>query len=134
MANVYQNASGVWLVRFRFGSRQYYRSLGTADEKQANGVKAQVEETLWLLKRGRLSLPAGAGPDEAAIFILSGGKATQRPVVAPATACKRAASRCSFLRSRASASLRSRAAKISASWPANLSAGAMYPMALCRRT
>ncbi len=84
MATVYQNATGVWLIRFRFGGRQFYRSLGTAEEKAAKGVKAQVEETLGLLKRGRLSLPPGAGPDEAALFIMSGGKATQRPVVAPA--------------------------------------------------
>jgi hypothetical protein len=82
MANLYQNAAGVWLVRFRFGGRQYYRSLDTTDEKVANGAKAQVEETLGLLKRGRLSLPAGAGPDEAGLFIISAGKIAQRPTVA----------------------------------------------------
>jgi len=84
MATLYQNASGVWLIRFRFSGRQYYRSLDTTDQKEANGVKAQVEETLGLLKRGRLSLPPGAGADEAGLFIISGGKITHRPVVAPA--------------------------------------------------
>ena len=54
MANLYQNTSGVWLIRFRFSGRQYYRSLETTDEKAAKGVKAVVEETLGLLKRGRL--------------------------------------------------------------------------------
>ena len=84
MANLYQNAAGVWLIRFRFDGRQYYRSLDTVDEKEATGVKAQVEETLGLLKRGRLSLPPSAGFDEAALFIISGGKITERPAVAPA--------------------------------------------------
>jgi integrase len=83
MANLYQNTAGVWLVRFRFGGRQYYRSLDTTDEKQANGAKAQVEETLGLLKRGRLALPPGAGADEAGLFIISGGKVAHRPTVTP---------------------------------------------------
>ena len=81
MANLYENAAGVWLIRFRFDGRQYYRSLDTVDEKEATGVKAQVEETLGLLKRGRLSLPPSAGFDEAALFIISGGKITERPAV-----------------------------------------------------
>ena len=71
------------MVRFRFAKRQYYRSLETSEEKTALGVKAQVEETLGLLKRGRLSLPPGATPDDAGTFILSGGKVAQRPKVAP---------------------------------------------------
>lgn len=83
MANLYQNRSGVWLIRFRFGGRQYYRSLDTTDEGSAKGVKALVEETLGLLKRGRLSLPERADPDEAALFIISGGKITRRPTVEP---------------------------------------------------
>ena len=83
MANLYQNTSGVWLIRFRFGGRQYYRSLDTTDEKFANGVKSQVEETLGLLKRGRVSLPDGADSDEAGLFIISGGKVTRGPTVRP---------------------------------------------------
>ena len=70
MANLYQNRSGVWLIRFRFGGRQYYRSLDTTDEKTAKGIKAQVEETLGLPQARRLSLPDGADPDEAGVFIL----------------------------------------------------------------
>jgi integrase len=84
MATLHQNAAGSWLIRFRFANRQYYRSIETTDEKTALGVKAQVEETLGLLKRGRLSLPQGATPDDVGVFILSGGKVTQRPRVAPA--------------------------------------------------
>jgi integrase len=81
MATLYQNATGVWLIRFRFGGRQYYRSLDTDEENKAKGVKAQVEETLGLIKRGRLSLPDGATHDDAAVFILSGGKTTRRPTI-----------------------------------------------------
>jgi hypothetical protein len=84
MANLYQNASGVWRIRFRFLGRQYYRSLETVNETEARGVKAVVEETLSLLKRGRLTLPEGAGPDEAALFIISGGTIAKRPVVSSA--------------------------------------------------
>jgi len=84
MATLHQNTSGNWLIRFRFAGRQYYRSLETSEEKQARGVKAQVEETLGLLRRGRLTLPDGAGPDEAGQFIISGGQVARRPVVAPA--------------------------------------------------
>ena len=31
MANLYQTASGVWRIRFRFLGRQYYRSLRRAN-------------------------------------------------------------------------------------------------------
>ena len=84
MASLYQNAAGVWLVRFRFGGRQYYRSLETTDEKRAKGMKARVEETLGFIKSGTLSLPEGATSEDVAIFLLSGGRVAQRPVVAPA--------------------------------------------------
>jgi integrase len=82
MANLYQNASGIWLIRFRFGGRQYYRTIDTASEKLANGVKTQVEETIGLIKRGRLSLPEGISGDEAGLFIISGGKISQQPSIA----------------------------------------------------
>jgi hypothetical protein len=85
MATLYQNPSGVWLIRFRFAGRQYYRSLETADEDRAKGIKAQVEETLDLLKRGRIALPEGATHDDAGIYILSGGKVLRRPSVAAAS-------------------------------------------------
>jgi integrase len=89
MATLYQNVSGVWLIRFRFADVQYYRSLETKDEKTALGAKAQVEETLGLLRRGRISLPEGADSDNAGLFVLSGGKVSQRPtVVAPAKTLK----------------------------------------------
>ena len=85
MATLYQNPSGGWLIRFRFAGRQFYRSLETTDDDRAKGIKAQVEETLDLLKRGRIALPEGATHDDAGIFILSGGKVLRRPTVVPAS-------------------------------------------------
>lgn len=84
VANLRRNAAGVWLIRFRFSGRQYYRSLDTTEEKKAQGIKAQVEETIGLLKRGRLSLPEGVTADDAGVFVLSGGKATKQPRVSSA--------------------------------------------------
>ena len=81
MANLYQATSGVWRIRFRFSGRQYYRSIDTSDQKRALQVKHQVEETLDLLKRGRISLPEGANMDEAGWFIVSGGRLSTNPSV-----------------------------------------------------
>lgn len=79
MANLYQASSGAWRIRFRFSGRQYYRSLDTSDGKRALRIKGQVEETLELLKRGRIALPEGATADEAGMFIMSGGRIAKEP-------------------------------------------------------
>jgi integrase len=88
MASLKKNAAGEWLIRFRFSGRQYYRSLDTTEEKKAQGIKAQVEETIGLLKRGRLSLPEGATADDAGVFILSGGKVSKQPRASSAKTLK----------------------------------------------
>ncbi len=77
MANLYQSSTGVWRIRFRFSGRQYYRSLDTADGGQALRIKEHAEETIDLLKRGRISLPESASADEAGLFIISGGRITE---------------------------------------------------------
>lgn len=68
--------TGNWRIRFRFGYRQFHLSLDTTEESHAQYRKAQVEETISLLKRGILTLPTNVGYDEAARFILTGGKIT----------------------------------------------------------
>jgi integrase len=83
MASLHQNASGTWLLRFRFDGRQYYRSLNTDSETAAQNIKGQVDETIALLKQGRLSLPEGADSEAIGHFILSGGRVDQRPTAAP---------------------------------------------------
>lgn len=65
---------GVWLVRFRFGGRSFKRSLETNEEKVAVGRLGDIEETLRLLKVGRLKLPPNV--EDIGTWITSGGRAT----------------------------------------------------------
>jgi len=74
MAALICSSSGVWRIRFRYAGRQFYRSLDTRSERDALQAKAQVEETIGLLNRGRISVPDNATLDEAGQFILSGGR------------------------------------------------------------
>jgi len=74
MATLNRHSSGVWRIRFRYAGRQFYRSLDTHSERAALQAKAQVEETIGLLNRGRVALPKDASLDEAAQFIISGGR------------------------------------------------------------
>ena len=63
-------------IRFRFAGQAFKRSLKTESPKEATAALARVEETLSLLQRGVLELPADADP---ATFLLSAGKTKQRP-------------------------------------------------------
>ncbi len=71
-------ASGIFRIEFRYGGRQFQRSLKMADENEAEATRGCVEETLILLRRGRLQLPPGADPGT---FILSDGRLTGKPVL-----------------------------------------------------
>lgn len=79
MATLKQHESGVYRVRFWFGGNQYFRSLETDQEKTANGMLATVEETLGLLKTGRLTIPADV--EDIGAWIVSGGKMAAKPKV-----------------------------------------------------
>ncbi|MHB1426789.1 MAG: tyrosine-type recombinase/integrase [Gemmataceae bacterium] len=57
---------------FRFQGRRYYFTVGNLSEAQALAKGAEVDETLALLERGRLSLPEGVALQE---FVAAGGKA-----------------------------------------------------------
>lgn len=72
-------ACGVYRVRFDFGGRSFKRSLKTTNERVAMGMVARVEETIYLIERGRIELPPHADPG---IFILSDGKLHEK-IVAP---------------------------------------------------
>ena len=63
-------------IRFRFAGQAFKRSLKTESPREATAALARVEETLSLLQRGVLELPADADP---ATFLLSAGKTKQRP-------------------------------------------------------
>ena len=67
----FDELSGRYRIRFRYGGQPYKRSLKTTDVKEAQGVLGRVEETIRLLERGRMELPAGAEPG---VFVLSDGK------------------------------------------------------------
>lgn len=77
MAILNQLDTGVWRVRFRFGGHQFYRSLETDNEKTATGMLATIEETLGLLKTGRLTIPSDV--EDLGAWIVSGGKVTAKP-------------------------------------------------------
>jgi integrase len=71
--------SGRFRVRFRYGGIPFKRSLKTGDRREAESVVGRIEETIRLLERGRLEMPAHADPGA---FILSDGKLLSR-IVAP---------------------------------------------------
>ena len=77
MASVSVNpVSNQFHIRFRFAGQAFKRSLKTAILREATAALARVEETLSLLQRGVLELPADADP---ATFLLSAGKTKHRP-------------------------------------------------------
>jgi hypothetical protein len=78
MASLVRDKSGNYLVAFRWERRQFTRSLGTREAKQARSHLSRVEDTLSDLKVGRLKLPEGAEPGE---FIVSCGTRTRKPAV-----------------------------------------------------
>jgi hypothetical protein len=54
MASLHRNrTSPHFSIRFRYQGRNVNRSLGTGDQRKANGLCARIEETLQLLARGR---------------------------------------------------------------------------------
>ncbi|QDT16377.1 tyrosine-type recombinase/integrase [Alienimonas californiensis] len=76
MANLGQK-DGIYLARFRYGGREYKKSLKTRDRKEAeNGLKV-VETTIHRLTTGTLAVPDGVNPGT---FILSGGTAAATSV------------------------------------------------------
>ncbi len=88
MANLDRHKSGVWRIRFRFGGRSFFRSLETTDQTTALGMKATIEETIALVKRGRFELPPDATSDDAWRFFRSGGKVHTEPKLATTATLK----------------------------------------------
>jgi hypothetical protein len=74
-------ASGRYRILFRFGGRQFQKSLKTTDQEEAEAAKARIALTLRELENGRLILPPGADFWE---FVYSDGRRT-RKVEAPST-------------------------------------------------
>ena len=79
MAWLVEKKSGIFHVGFRFGGEEITRSLKTRAERTAQAILHRVEETIDLVERGRLDVPADA---EIGSFLLSDGKFS-KPKPAP---------------------------------------------------
>ena len=53
----WHESSKAYHIVFRHDGRQYRRSLGALDEATARGVQGRIEETLSLVRLGRISVP-----------------------------------------------------------------------------
>lgn len=74
MASLQQESTGIYHVVFRFKGRRFKRSLETKTGSIAESRKQEIEETLDLLKRDRISVPSGIRDDE---YILAGGQVSR---------------------------------------------------------
>ena len=63
-------------VSFYFSGKRFAHSLKTADEREALGCVARLEENLPLVERGRLAPPPGC---HLPTFLLSGGRIAEAP-------------------------------------------------------
>lgn len=79
MAMLTLPASGIYRVRFRYNGRNYYRSLETNNQKTATTMAGAIDETLALLKMGKIVIPEDV--EDAGAWIVSGGKVTAKPKV-----------------------------------------------------
>lgn len=69
MANLIQK-DGIYVVRFRFESKEYKRSLKTRDKTAADAARNSVGLTIHRLLTGMLRVPHDVDPGD---FIVSGG-------------------------------------------------------------
>jgi integrase len=77
MASLHQDPrTDNWLIYFRYGGRQFTKSCETQKQTAAKAIEARVEETIRLLKSGRIEMPEDAEPG---IFIMSDGKLLDKP-------------------------------------------------------
>ncbi len=76
MASIRQHQSSEnYLVSFRFGGRQFTKSIQTKNKRIAAAHLSRIEETIRLLNSGRIQIPAAADPGH---FIVSDGKAGEK--------------------------------------------------------
>jgi integrase len=75
MAGITKKGDG-YHCAFRYQGGRFYFALGNLTEAQARARSTEVDETLALLKRGRLTLPEGVRLED---FVAAGGKV---PVIA----------------------------------------------------
>jgi len=66
--------NGQFHIVFRYGQTKFSRSLKTSKKREAESCKNDVEEMLRLIKRGMVSVPAGA---DIPTFVVSKGRRNQ---------------------------------------------------------
>lgn len=71
MAGMRRKGDG-WHCTFRFRGKRFYFAVGNLTEPQAQAKSAEVDETLELIERGRLTVPEGVSFED---FVAAGGKA-----------------------------------------------------------
>lgn len=77
MASLHQDdRTGKWILAFRWEGQQYRRSCETTGNSKAEAIKARVEDTIRLLRQGRIQIPKGADPG---IWIMTDGKLERKP-------------------------------------------------------
>jgi len=81
MAWLEREPSGQFHIRFRIGSRKFKRSLKTKSEAEAETRRIRLEETIRLVRSGRLTVPADV---DLPTFLLSDGRLEQ-PLAAKCT-------------------------------------------------
>jgi len=79
MASLHKDdRTGNWILMFRWAGKQFRRSSETKNKKEAGGIKARIEDTIRLLKLGRVEIPDDADPG---VWIMSDGKLTSKPIL-----------------------------------------------------
>ncbi|MEQ8836695.1 MAG: hypothetical protein RID07_07810, partial [Lacipirellulaceae bacterium] len=73
MAHLTQR-NGVFNVRFRAAGKYFQKSLKTREQADATAALHGVEQTLHLLKIGKLVIPSGVDAGE---YVVSGGTAKE---------------------------------------------------------
>jgi hypothetical protein len=71
MAAITKKGNG-YFCTFRYQNQRYYFAIGKVSEREALAKGAEVDETVALLKKGRLSIPQGVRIED---FVANGGKA-----------------------------------------------------------
>ncbi|MFK8115315.1 MAG: tyrosine-type recombinase/integrase [Rubripirellula sp.] len=83
MASLQLEPTGTFHIVCRIDGKRYKRSLRTKVESTAVARRDEIQETINLLRRGRISLPDGAAVID---FVMADGKTDPKPKQAPVQA------------------------------------------------
>ena len=75
MSSLQKDPSGNFHICFRYGGRRFKRTLKTKSEKKATTSQAKVDERIWMVKNGHISIPEAGGVAE---FLIYGETASKK--------------------------------------------------------